>query len=141
MKIAGGHRFSSPAGRAHVGGGGGDGPRPDGGVLGEGGGGGGQGSVFGGGHGGGGLGGRTSPVPDSPMSTAEAYSSSGGPGVHVPTGLSGKAARRAAGRVQGLNRRTLRMSLPGSLLPLRPQSKKYVLDFHLLFYSSNCIAK
>ena len=27
------------------------------------------------------------------------------------------------GRVQGLNRRTLRMSLPRSLLPLRPQSK------------------
>jgi hypothetical protein len=96
MKIAGGHRFLSPAGRAHVGGGGKDGPRPDGGVLGEGGGGGGQGSVFGGGHGGGGLGGRTSPIPHSPMSTEEAYCSSGGLGGHVPTGLSGEAARRAA---------------------------------------------
>jgi hypothetical protein len=93
MKIAGGHRFSSPVGRAHGGGGGGG----SGGGLGGGGGGlghGGPGGMFGGGHGGGGLGGRT--TPDSPMSAEGAYRSTGGPGGHVPTGLYGEAARRAA---------------------------------------------
>lgn len=93
MKIAGGHRFSSPVGRTHGGGGGGG----SGGGLGGGGGGlghGGPGGMFGGGHGGGGLGGRT--TPDSPMSAEGAYRSTGGPGGHVPTGLYGEAARRAA---------------------------------------------
>ena len=44
---------------------------------------------------------------------------------HVDMSLQAFTARQLAvqrGKVQGLNRKTLHMSLPGSLLPLRPQS-------------------
>jgi hypothetical protein len=87
--------------------------------------------VFGGGHGGGGLGGRTTPVPDSPMSTEGAYRSTGGPGEHVPTGLSGEAARHAARESARTEQANTAHESPRKTTPSKT-AVKITSDFHLL---------